>query len=118
VSDPGYEPEFEGDEGNVRFIVPPEQEAGAYANTFAIWHTAYDFTIDFAASQMPERRDPDDPESPVVVPCRVVSRVRIPAGTVLALLRTINARMSVYEAVWGPIQAPRPREEDESDEEN
>jgi hypothetical protein len=117
MSDQGYEPDFEHD-GNIHFVLPPEQEAGFYANTFAIWHTGYDFTIDFAASQLPERSNPDDPESPVVVPCRVVARVRIPAGTVFALLRTINERMSVYEAEWGPIREPTPREQEESDEES
>ncbi len=30
------------DEGvNVRFYVPPEQEAGVYAESVAVWHTPY-----------------------------------------------------------------------------
>ena len=116
-----FEDEFE-EEGRepesapLQFVVPPDQEAGGYANTFAVWHTAYDFTIDFAASQLPERADPSDPKSPYVVPCRVVSRVRIPAATVFDLIRTINERMTVYEAEWGPIKSPEPRVEEENDE--
>jgi len=106
------------EESATAFIVPPEQEAGVYANTFAVWHTAYDFTIDFAASQLPEPRDPEDPESPYVVPCRVVSRIRIPAGTVFGLIKTIHDRMSTYENDWGPIREPEYRgEQEESDEE-
>ena len=29
--------------------VPPELEAGAYANFLWTWHTAHEFTLDFAA---------------------------------------------------------------------
>jgi hypothetical protein len=114
------DPEHDADESQgpeIQFVIPPEHEAGVYANTFAVWHTAYDFTIDFAASQLPEQSDLSDPESPYVVPCRVVSRVRIPASTVFDLIRTINERMGVYEVEWGMIRPPQRPEEGEPDEE-
>ena len=101
------------EDSSFEFRLPPEHEAGVYANTFGVWHTAYDFTIDFAASQLPKRADPADP---YVVSCRVVSRVRLPAGAVFDLLRTINAAMSLYEAQWGEIQPPRPRGQDEHEQ--
>jgi hypothetical protein len=93
----------------VRFYVPPEQEAGTFAETVAVWHTPYDFVIDFALVQLAQPSDPADPASPLEVPARVVSRVRIPAGLVFDLIKTINARMDAYEAEWGPIRAPERR---------
>jgi hypothetical protein len=65
----------------VRLYVPPEQEAGTYAQAAVVWHTPYDFTIDFAAMQKPHPADAEDSDSPLVVPARVVARVRIPWGS-------------------------------------
>lgn len=103
------------DQVNVRFYVPPEQEAGTFAETVAVWHTPYDFVIDFAAIQLAQPSDPENPHSPLEVPARVVSRVRIPVGLVFDVIQTINARMDSYEAEWGKIVAPELRapEEDE-----
>lgn len=95
----------------LQFYVPPEMEAGAYAHTIAVWHTAYDFTLDFAVTQFAQPSDPNDPDSPSVVPARVVVRVRMPPTLVFDVIRTINARMEAYEAEWGEIQRPEPREE-------
>jgi hypothetical protein len=58
--------------------IPSDLEGGVYANVLVSWHTAYEFTLDFAASQPPELADPDDPDSQRRVRCRVVTRVRIP----------------------------------------
>lgn len=99
-----------------RFYTPPEMEAGVYAETVAVWHTPYDFVIDFASIQLAQQQDPDDAESPWEVPARIVSRVRIPAGLVFDVIRTINARMEQYEAEWGEIRAPEPREQREDPE--
>jgi len=48
----------------------------------------------------------------MVIPARVVSRVRIPAALVFDLIQTIQARMGAYEAEWGEIQRPEPREQE------
>jgi Protein of unknown function (DUF3467) len=97
----------------VSFYVPPDQEAGVYANTVAVWHTAYDFTIDFAATQLPQQTDRGNPESSWVVPARVVARIRIPPTLVFDVIQTINARMEVYEAEWGEIARPEREQGDE-----
>jgi hypothetical protein len=97
---------------SLEFYVPEEQEEGTYANTVAVWHTAYDFVIDFGLFQLVQPVDPDNPEAGSVVPARVASRVRIPAGLVFDLIRTINARMEAYESEWGEIRAPEPREQE------
>lgn len=112
------EPEPDGEAGEVpvNFYVPPEQEAGVYANTVAVWHTAYDFTIDFAATQLIQQTDPENPESSWIVPARVVSRIRIPPTLVFDVIRTINARMEAYEAEWGEIARPLFRVQGEEDD--
>ena len=102
----------------LQFYVPPEQEAGVYAHAYAIWHTAYDFILDFAVTQLAQATDPEDPDAGHVVPARVVARVRIPPGLVFDLIQTINERMTQYEAEWGEIARPefRAQEDDEEEE--
>jgi hypothetical protein len=114
MTDFPVDPDDESERGDspIKFYVPPEQETGVYANTVAVWHTPYDFVIDFGAVQPAQERDPDDPSSPIVIPVRVVSRVHIPLGLVFDLIQAINARMEAYEAYWGEIQRPEPRDEE------
>lgn len=105
------------DEGApLTFYVPEEQEAGTYAHTYAVWHTAYDFIIDFAVTQLAQQTDADDPNSPRFIPARVVSRIRMPAGLVFDFIRTINERMTQYESEWGEIRGPQRREESAQDD--
>ena len=80
------------------FYVPPAHEAGTYAHAVAVWYTTYDFTIDFAA--LPEAGGE----------AHVVSRVRVPAALAFDLIRTINTAMGRYEATWGEIRRPGPRD--------
>ena len=117
MSDFDDQPE-ERDENDVplRFFTEPGAEAGVYAHTVAVWHTAYDFTLDFAVTELMQPSNPADPESPPEVPARIVARVRIPPTLVFDLIRTINARMAAYEKEWGEIQRPEPREQGESDD--
>jgi Protein of unknown function (DUF3467) len=56
--------------------VPPEHEGGVYANVVGVWHSAYEFTLDFCVAQ-PARRE-EEAEDSVVIPCRVVSRCAFP----------------------------------------
>jgi Protein of unknown function (DUF3467) len=86
--------------------IPPELEGGVYANFLSVWHTAYEFTLDFAATQPPQVQDETDPTSPARVPCRVVARVKIPATVVFELIRAINDNMTRYEQAFGEIRRP------------
>jgi hypothetical protein len=109
------EPEEDPGDG-LEYFVPPEEEAGTYANSFAIWDTAYDFVLDFAVIQLAQRRDPNDPNSPLVVPAKVVSRVHIPRSLIFEFVKTITARMDIHEKNWGAIEHPtflNPEEEEE-----
>ena len=88
----------EHDEGQheveYRFYVPPEQEGGVYANTLGVWHTAYEFTLDFAAMQPVQPPDPGEEHASPIVPCRVVSRVRIPVTLLFDVMRALNDNLS------------------------
>ena len=81
-------------------FAPPEQEAGTYANFLAVWHSPFEFTLDFCATLRPTQ---DDDQSPVVVPCRVVSRLKIPVTVIFAMLQEMNGIMTRYEEQFGPI---------------
>jgi hypothetical protein len=48
--------------------VPEEWKVGVYANEVNVWHTPYEFTLDFAVTEPPELDDPDDPDSPITIP--------------------------------------------------
>ena len=86
--------------------VPPELEAGAYTNFLSVWHTPFEFTLDFAVTEPNERTDPADPNSPVRVPCRIVARVKIPPVLIFSILQTLNENMTNYEAKYGEIRRP------------
>jgi hypothetical protein len=94
------------------FYLPPELEGGVYAHTFSMWHTPFDFTIDFAVI-VPELADADDPELPPAAPAKVVARIRIPPTLAFDLIRMINGEMADYEAEWGEIIPPQKRQEEE-----
>ncbi|HEX3707526.1 MAG TPA: DUF3467 domain-containing protein [Mycobacteriales bacterium] len=82
--------------------VPEDLQAGEYANMALVWHTPFDFTLDFAVLQ-PTTTGPDGQQ---VVPARVVARVKFPPSQIFQLLQAINANMTNYEAAYGPIAAP------------
>jgi hypothetical protein len=108
------EQEDEGRPVNFRMDVPQEETGGRYSNFLAVWHTGHEFTLDFAATQPPQPTDPHDEESPVLVACQVVARVRIPVSVVFDVLRALNENMTGYEQTYGEIRRPEPRRENET----
>jgi hypothetical protein len=88
----------------LKLDVPPELEGGTYANVLNVWHTAYEFTLDFGVMQ--QVGEPEDPEAAVQVPVRVVSRVRIPVTLLFEVLKALNTNMTGYESTFGSIRAP------------
>jgi Protein of unknown function (DUF3467) len=103
----------EGRESNFQVQVPPDLEGGVYANFLSVWHTGHEFTLDFSATQPPQMVDPDDPGSPVNVPCRVVARVKIPPTLVFDVIRAMNENMTRYESVFGEIRRPDDRTDEQ-----
>jgi len=110
------------EENSVRFDIeiPDDLQAGAYANLLNVWHTPYEFTLDFAVIQQAQPRE----DGEQVVPARVVSRVRIPTGIMFEVLKALNRNLAKYEASMEELrkaqqaQEPRPpsRESDDEDE--
>jgi uncharacterized protein DUF3467 len=107
-----YDADAEDRPTEFQIQVPTELEAGVYANFLSVWHTAYEFTLDFGVTQPPRVEHPDDPTEPVQVDCRVVSRVKIPVTVLFDVLRALNENMTRYEQVFGEIQRPEPPDED------
>ncbi|HVS67007.1 MAG TPA: DUF3467 domain-containing protein [Mycobacteriales bacterium] len=86
----------------IQIHVPDDVQTGVYANMALVWHTPFDFTMDFAVLQptVPGQ----DGES--VTPARVVARVKFPPSQIFQLLQAINANMTKYEEAFGPIAGP------------
>jgi hypothetical protein len=82
-------------EQELQINVPDEVASGVYSNMVLVWHTPYEFTLDFAAIEPGEGNR---------VPCRVVSRVRIPPTVIFDLMRALNENMSIYESKFGEIR--------------
>jgi hypothetical protein len=89
--------------------LPSDLEGGVYANVLAAWHSAYEFTLDFASTGPVRPREAGDPMAGYEVPCRVVSRVKIPVALVFDVIRTLNEEMTKYEAEFGEIRRPQQR---------
>ncbi|SRR5712691_7361284 len=100
----------------VELHLPPAHQSGVYANRLIVWHTATEFTPDFAVAQPAEPSDPEDPASPLISHAYVVARVKIPPTIVFDVIRAVNANMGKYEVEWGEIVRPRPRGEEASEE--
>jgi hypothetical protein len=88
---------------SIQVHVPEELVDGVYANLLSVWHTAYEFTLDFASlQQMVSVVGPDGAETNLI-PTRVVARVKIPPTQIFEILRALNENMSHYESTYGPI---------------
>ncbi len=94
------------------FHVPDELSAGVYSNVVAVWHSPYEFTLDFAVTLPPERAEDPDGQPVTLVPTRIVSRVKIPPSVVFDLMRTLADNEQTYMQTVGPIPTPgRPEQE-------
>ena len=92
--------------------VPPELEEGVYASFLTTWHTANEFTLDFATFVPDTLPLPLDP-SPDDAHLEGVSRVKVPPAEVFAMIRKIHANMTLYEETYGSIHYPERRKENE-----
>ena len=79
---------------------------GVYSNFLGVWHTAHEFTLDFAVTQPAMAGADEEGNALTRVPCQVVARVRVPPTVVFDFLRTINENLSTYENSFGAIQRP------------
>lgn len=81
---------------NVRidFQIPDDLQTGVYANMLNVWHSAYEFTLDFAVMEGDQAREEDGAQ---VMPARVVSRIRIPPGIMFEVMKALNQNLTAYE---------------------
>jgi hypothetical protein len=86
------------------FRVPDEQEAGAYSNVMTVWHTPFEFTFDFAV-MLPSAQDS---QGNIVVPARVVARVKVPPTAMADIIDAMTKNLQLYEAQFGPTARPIP----------
>lgn len=70
---------------------------GTYANFLGVWHTAHEFTLDFAVTQPPSLAQTQDGQTVTRVPCQVVSRIKVPPTVLFDFLRTLNENLSNWE---------------------
>jgi hypothetical protein len=87
----------------INMNLPPEQEAGSYANFAGVWHGADGFVLDFAVVTQPPQPgdDPATGQAITQVNARVVSRVRIPTSQAWELMRALNEQLAQWEAEHG-----------------
>ena len=90
------------DEPKFELRATAEVETGVYANFLSVWHTGHEFTLDFAATQQVEASE----HGGMVVPCRIVARVKVPPTLAFDIIQTLNANMTRYEEVFGEIRPP------------
>src|SRR5436305_14222721 len=88
-----------------RIDVPDELQDGKYSNFLSVWHGPHDFTLDFAVTGQGSPEEGPDGTS-IVVPARVVSRVRVPLTMVQDVLRALAENVSSFEEAAGPIRKP------------
>ena len=84
----------------INMNLPPEQEAGTYANFAGVWHGTDGFVLDFAVVTQPPQPDPDPDTGQTVmqINARVVSRVRIPTSQAWELMRALNEQLDQWES--------------------
>ena len=86
--------------------VPDNMAAGVYSNVVRVWHTGYEFTLDFAVTQPVKSATFDDRPGMQVVPARVVARVKIPPALMFELMQALSTNERLYEEKFGSIERP------------
>jgi hypothetical protein len=97
VSDDSVEQE------GIRMALPPELALGVYANAAYVWHTQYDFTLDFILVGQPEV---DGRGQGRAVP--IVARIKVPTQVIFQVAQAIANEMTAYENEFGRMTPPAP----------
>ena len=79
--------------------IPPELEAGVYADRLSAWFTRHHVVLDFCAVAA----------SDVSL---ATARVRVPASAALDVVRSLQECVRDYELQFGEIRRPRQRGEE------
>ena len=86
-------------EQRLQINLPPELNAGVYADFVRAWHTNDAFVLDFASLIQPPHSE--EPGGPVILDASVVSRVHIPPAQVFELMKALEQQLSNWEKEHG-----------------
>ena len=83
--------------------LPPEIIPGSYADFANVWHTPTVFVMDFVTLAQPPREETEaeSGEQRLIVPARVVSRIRIPPEQVFELAKALTQQLEMWEQETG-----------------
>ena len=92
----------------LQITLPDERADGVFADFANIWHTTNVFVLDFVSMTGPAQPAPEDSNEPPSIPCKVVSRIRIPPEQVFELARALTQQLEYWETESGrkPPVAP------------
>lgn len=89
-------------ERQIRINVPPEYQAGTFADFARLWHTDETFVLDFATMTGPPKQEHSETRgTSIAIDAEVVSRVRIPASQAWELMRALEKQLSAWEKQRG-----------------
>jgi hypothetical protein len=99
-------------EAQIRLVWPDEAlwAQGGYANSFAINHTPWDFTLRMGHTVMPTF-DPLRPPAPGVeieVPIMPVAQITMPPTAFREMVLALQDQIAKYTASWGQIGGREP----------
>lgn len=91
-------------------IIDPGVEPGVHADFVSLWHTSDVFVLDFAAlRKQPEVQEDSETERQVlVVPTRIVSRVKVPPAQIFELMKHLERQLSAWEIETGQRRPDQP----------
>lgn len=97
--------------------LPPEIVPGNYADFANVWHTPNVFVMDFVTLAQPPREEVDATtgERRMIVPARVVSRIRIPPEQVFELAKALTQQLEFWEQETGRRQPSAPLLDDSAE---
>ena len=88
--------------------LPPEQEAGVFADFANIWNTPSTFVLDFLSVKQPvvDAKLLDPAADGHVLLTKVVSRIRIPAEQVFPLIQALTNQAQMWLQQTGREEPP------------
>jgi Protein of unknown function (DUF3467) len=89
--------------------LPDDLAGGNYADFASVWHTPNVFVLDFVAVKTPPQEGVDaNGNKAIVVPGRVVSRIRIPPEQVFEVAKALTRQLETWEQETGRREPSQP----------
>ena len=94
------------EDAQIQFDIPDDLIGGTYANQVVVWHTYHEFTLDFSVAPTVPTGVIDESGN-MVIPSRVVARIKVPHSVIFEIARVISANVDEYEQAFRAI-TPQP----------